>query len=83
MALRFTTLALHKLAERRIQPEWVERTVDDLEYVRPDPKQPEGVRAFRRIPEFGDLWLRAVFINRSGARLVITVTRDRDAERLG
>jgi hypothetical protein len=81
MALKFTSHTLHKMAERRIQPEWVERTVDDPEYVRLDPKQPGAVRAFRRIPEFGDRWLRAVFMNRGGAKVVITVMWDRDAER--
>jgi hypothetical protein len=81
MGLRFTGHALHKMAERRIQPEWVARVVEEPEYLRPDPIQPGAVRAFRRIPEFGDRWLRAVYVDRSGVRVVVTVTWDRDAER--
>ena len=77
----FTTHALHKMAERRIQPGWVERTVWGPEYLRPDPIQPGAVRAFRRIPEFGGRWLRAVHIDKSDGRVVVTVTWDRDAGR--
>jgi hypothetical protein len=81
MRLRFTGHAPHKMAERRIQPEWVARTVEGPEYLRPDPSQPGALRAFRRIPEFDGRWLRAVYVDRNGAKVVVTVTWDRDAEK--
>ncbi len=81
MLLRFTVHVLHKMGERQIQPEWVTRTIEGPEYVWPDPKQAGAVRAFRRIPEFGNRWLRAVYLDRSGVRVVLTVTWDRDAEK--
>ena len=81
MGLRFSAHALHKMAERRIQPDWVARAIEEPEYVRADPMQPDAVRAFRRIAEFGDRWLRAVYVDRSGARVVVTASWDRDAEK--
>ena len=81
MGLYFTVHSLHKMAERAIQPDWVASTIERPEYVRPDPHQSGAIRAYRRIPEFGGRWLRAVYVDRSGARVVITVTWDRDAER--
>jgi len=67
------------MAERWVQPEWVTITIEQAEYLRPDPNQPGAIRAFRRIPEFGHRWLRAVYIDRMGERIVITATWDRDA----
>jgi hypothetical protein len=81
MEVKFTGHALHKMAERRIQPDWVARTLDQPEYIQPDPSQPRAVRAYRRIPEFADHWLRAVYVDRSGVRVVVTVTWDRNAGR--
>jgi hypothetical protein len=79
--LRFTSHALHKMAERRVQPDWVASTIGNPEFTRPDPSQQGAIRAFRRIPEFGDRWLRAVYLYRFGIRVVLTVTWDRGAER--
>ncbi len=81
MRLRFTSHALHKMAERQIQPDWVARTIEEPEYVRADPNQPGAVRSFRRIPEFGGRWLRSVYVDRGDVRVVVTVTWDRDAEK--
>jgi uncharacterized protein YuzE len=72
MARFFTVHALRKMAERAIQPDWVASTIERPEFVRPDPRQSGAIRAFRRIPEFGDRWLRAVYVDRSGVRVVIT-----------
>jgi hypothetical protein len=81
MEIRFTGHALHKMAERRIQPGWVATTLKEPEYIQADPYQRGTVRAFRRVPEFGNRWLRAVYVDRSGVRVVIAVTWDRDAEK--
>lgn len=80
MRLSFPSHALHKMAERRIQPEWVARTVEGAEYLRPEPRHLGAIRAFRRIPEFGNRWLRAVYVDRSGLRVVITDMGSRRGE---
>jgi hypothetical protein len=79
MKLNFTGHALRKMAERRIQPDWVAKTIDEAEYLRPDPYQIGAIRAFRRIAENEHRWLRAVYLDRIGERIVITVTWDRNA----
>jgi Domain of unknown function (DUF4258) len=59
--IKFTRHAQEMLAERRLERAWVELTITKPESVVPDPNRPNLVRAFRRVPERGGLWLRVVY----------------------
>jgi hypothetical protein len=69
------------MAERRIEEEWVKRTLREPDHVRPDEVRQRRSLAFRRIPEHGDRWLRVVFEETAEAILVVTVFFDRGVER--
>ena len=63
------------MKEPCIVPEWVDRAVlipDDIE------DHPDNMRHYlKRIPEYGDRWLRVVVDTRAGANKGITVFFDR------
>ena len=77
--LRLTGHAAISVTARRIEIEWVRRTVEAPERQRPDPGGDGAVQAFRRIPEFGDRWLRVVYAPRDGSYHVVTAFFDRRA----
>ena len=54
MKVKYTAHALHKMAEPRIQPDWVTATIEGPEYLRPDPNQVGAVRAFRGFPNMAN-----------------------------
>ena len=65
------------MAEREINVEWVERTLDAPELIVPDPNDPAIERCFRRIPEFDERVLR-VAVNRTvEPQRVVSVFFDR------
>ena len=85
MALRrieLTTHAQAALDERRLDLEWVARTVNDADATEPDRQWPEAVRAFKAIPERDGRVLRVVYVPLSDdiAR-VLTVFFDRGRRR--
>ncbi len=58
MNYQLTEHARKVLAERGIAVEWMERTLDVPEWITPDPNDPQVMRYFRTIPEFGGRVLR-------------------------
>jgi len=65
------------LAERRIQRTWIELTIRKPESIEPDPNRPHLLRAFRRVPERGGLWLRVIYESAGDTAKVITAFFDR------
>lgn len=58
MKFVLTKHAQEAVAEREIPLEWIERTLDAPELIKPDPNDTTVERRFRRIPEFGGRVLR-------------------------
>ena len=75
--------AADMLAERNIDPLWVERTVLGPENIEPDPKHPARTRAFRAIPERDGRVLRVVYERTGDTVRIITVFLDRGRRRRG
>ena len=69
------------LEERDIAREWVERTLTQPQYLEPDPKDAERLRAFRSIPERDGRVLRVVHVREGDRYRVITVFFDRGRRR--
>lgn len=69
------------MAERHIDPEWIERTVRAPDWTEPEPGDPEVERRFRAIPEYGDRVLRVAVAETSTAIRIISVHFDRRARR--
>lgn len=72
--------ALHMIAERSIEAEWVERVIAAPEKISPDLNDPVRRCAFGRIDEFGGRWLRVVYVETNDATRVITAFFDRGME---
>jgi len=68
------------LAERGIRVEWREQTLDAPDWSEPDPNDPQVVRYFRAIPEFGKRVLRVAVIPTARPVRVISVFFDRSAK---
>jgi hypothetical protein len=77
--LQFTTHAEDVIRERKLDRGWIEATVRNPEWTRPDPYRPGVERRFRRIPEFGGRILRAACFETASEIRIITVFFDRDA----
>jgi len=73
----FTRHAEEMLAERNIERAWVESTVASPESVEADPKRPEVLRAYRRIPEHGGRSLRVVYALAGDRVRIVTAFFDR------
>jgi hypothetical protein len=73
--------AREALVERGIHEDWITRTLVDPERLEPDELRPPRLRAFRRIPEFGDRWLRVVYVEQPDEYRIVTVFFDRQAGR--
>jgi len=69
------------LAERNIEPSWVERTILQPDVTEPDPKHPDRLRAFRTVPERDGRVLRVVYVSSGAAFRVITLFLDRGRKR--
>jgi hypothetical protein len=68
--------------ERQIERAWVEQTIFNPEILEPDSYRPGVRRAFRRIPERGDRYLRVAYVEVGDAIKVITLFLDRGKRRL-
>jgi len=79
--LSFTNHARDAMAERKLEPDWVELTVRKPEWARPDPYRSGVERRFRAIPEFGGRILRIACIETTAEIRILTVFFDRDARR--
>jgi hypothetical protein len=74
--IRWSDHALAELAKRDLDRRWIMRTLAEPTSTAPDPIAPR-LRAFRRIPEFGDRWLRMVYEQQDDGIRVITAFFDR------
>jgi hypothetical protein len=79
--ITFSQHAEAMLAERLIKREWVERTIAEPEALEVDPTRPNVFRAFRRIPEHGDRYLRVAYVQVGDRLKVVTVFFDRGMQR--
>ena len=77
----FSRHARSQITERKIERQWVVKTVSEPEFVREDANDQNVILAFRRIPEAGDRWLRVVYTARAEKVIVITAFFDRKARR--
>ena len=75
----FANHAQEMMAERRIETIWVINAVKYPEFTSVDPRNPARTRAFRRVPEAGNRWLRVVYEHVDGKKHVITTFFDRKA----
>ena len=69
----FTKHANEMLRERQLQRAWIELTITGPGATEVDASRPNLVRAFRRIPQRRNLWLRVVYDrawNNGGDRLL-------------
>jgi hypothetical protein len=79
--LRYTRHADDVVAERELDRSWIERTVREPDWTRPDPRRPGIERRFRAIPEFGNRVLRVACLETEGEIRIVTVFIDRDARK--
>jgi hypothetical protein len=79
--IAFTPHAELMLCERVIEREWVLETVRIPERTEVDPSKLGRARAFRRVPENGNRWLRVVYEETAERTLVVTAFFDRGAGR--
>lgn len=81
--MRFTygPHAIANLADRRIERDWVERTVMQPESVEADPSHPDRVRAFRALPERDGRVLRVVYVPADDGAHIVTMFLDRGRRR--
>lgn len=79
--IAYTLHARHVMAERGVEPEWVERTLAAPEADEPDPADPDLRRAFRSIPERDHRVLRVVYSREAEDFRVITAFFDRGRRR--
>ena len=77
MNYELTQHAKKVLAERGIAVEWADRTLNEPEWIEPDPFDPQVMRYFRTIPEFGGRVLRVAVNVAVEPHRVITVFFDR------
>jgi hypothetical protein len=79
--LWFTKHARDAIAERELEPDWIDLTVRRPEWTRADPHRAGVERRFRAIPEFGGRILRIACIETADEIRILTVFFDRDARR--
>ena len=75
--MEFTRHAVHVMAERVLETEWVKRAVAEPELCTPDPVDPEVEHFFRHVPERGNRVLRVVVNTHAVPWRVVTVFFDR------
>jgi hypothetical protein len=81
MPFHYTQHALAMLAERQIEPEWVEEAINSPDAVEADPAHADRTRAFRRIPERDGRVLRVVYVSEADIFRIITLFLDRGRRR--
>jgi Domain of unknown function (DUF4258) len=77
----YTAHAETVMGERCVERSWVERVIASPQMVDLDPFSPHRTRAFGRINEFGDRWLRVVYEQSEEKITVVTAFFDRNAGR--
>ena len=81
MPITFTRHATEVMQERDIRPEWIEKVVEAPEHLNVDAQDSARRLAFGRIAEFGNRWLRVVYVEANGEKRIITAFFDRGMER--
>jgi hypothetical protein len=79
--LVFSKYAEAMLVERSIDRAWVAATISNPEAVERDPIQPGVMRAFRRIPEHSNRFLRVAYVPMGDTIRVVTAFFDRKRRR--
>ena len=79
--LRFTRHVQDAIVERELDQSWIERTVMEPEWSRPDPRRPNVERRFRTIPEFGGRALRVACFETAEDIRILTAFFDRNARK--
>ena len=79
MTITYTYHLLQMLEERRLNTLWVERVINDPDWLAPDPTQLGATRAYKAIPERGDRFMRVVYIVEGDETRVLTAFLDRGA----
>ena len=79
--LEFTKHAQLMMSERVIRPEWVDQVMAAPERSVDDPFDNVRKLAFGRIAEFGNRWLRVVYVETDATRRIITAFFDRGEDR--
>ena len=79
VALRFTNHAKSLLAERNIDPLWVEQVVNKPDWTVQDANDQALVRAFGAVRPAGGRILRVVYRDTGATQFVITAFFDRNA----
>ncbi|HEV7877275.1 DUF4258 domain-containing protein [Bradyrhizobium sp.] len=77
--ISLTAHAEDAILERKIDGNWIERTVWKPEWYHPDPQRPGVERRFRVIPELGGRVLRVACLETADEIRILTVFFDRDA----
>ncbi len=79
--MRFTEHAKLRMTERGIRTDWVERTIERPEFVRPSVLHAARKSAFCRIEELGNRWLHVVFEVVDSEKIVVSAYVDHKAEK--
>ena len=79
--IEFTKHAQLMLSERLIRLEWVEQVMAAPERSIDDPFDSIRKLAFARIAEFGNRWLRVVYVETDASQRIITAFFDRGEDR--
>lgn len=77
MAYQLTEHARDALEKRRIEPAWVEQTINAPEATEPDPVEPDLEHRLARIPEWGDRVLRVIVSRTATPTRIVTAFFDR------
>ncbi|MEW6236416.1 MAG: DUF4258 domain-containing protein [Candidatus Omnitrophota bacterium] len=77
MKYTLTKHAEKVLKEREIPLEYVERALNDPEWIEPDRDDPELEHRLRRMPEYGNRALRVVLNRNAEPANIVTVYYDR------
>jgi hypothetical protein len=77
----YTKHATERLEQRQIEKVWVERVLENPDWVEPDPRNAKVRRAYGRIDEAGGMILRVVYTDVRDGRLIITQFFDDGAQR--
>lgn len=77
MEVTYSAHAVDMLIERKIEREWVERTIVSPESTEPDPIHKTRWRSYRAIPERDGRVLRVVYTVSGSNYRVITIFLDR------
>lgn len=79
--LTFTRHAMNVLAERGIEADWVARSLREPERTGTDARDRTLKLALAKVPEFGNRWLRVVYLESADEIRIITAFFDRGVER--